>query len=411
MKRYRVWLGERVEADIRGARVDRDAGVIRGVKVLGWESKNGRRYLPEAVKAAAKLYEGKSVRTNHPRRAADQRDVLEVFGWLENVRVTDAGMYADLHILNPTTELAESVFLAAEKKPDLFGLSHNADGTTERRDGETVVSEITEVRSVDLVTDPATVGGLFEGRGRMKLKAFLESCRLPGKGKPAKRKILARLFEDEMLDPALDAPMDAPDVEAGPEDHEEALRAGFEASCHALVTKLLSGEMDEAEGMKKLKELISSHGKLSSKDAPVEETHDEDEDDLEESDEEEDEEGEEELEECEDDEEDMKESVKLRRKLKRLETREEVRELCESKGYSPSKAMLSALVAVPAADRDAIITEAKGHGSGAKKPRNQAVTEGRGGNGNGSVGNGQPISARDITSGEMFASLLRRGSN
>ena len=37
-------------------RVDRKSGVIRGVKLLGLESRNGRSYLPEALAdVAAKL--------------------------------------------------------------------------------------------------------------------------------------------------------------------------------------------------------------------------------------------------------------------------------------------------------------------------------------------------------------------
>src|SRR3954467_13319392 len=43
--------------------VDRDAGVIRGVKVLGWDSKNGRRYDPAGVDPA--LYEGADVNIDH----------------------------------------------------------------------------------------------------------------------------------------------------------------------------------------------------------------------------------------------------------------------------------------------------------------------------------------------------------
>ena len=57
--------------DSRGVRmgVDRLAGVIRGVKILGLESRNGRTYLPEALAAAAPLYEGAKVNVNHPKGA------------------------------------------------------------------------------------------------------------------------------------------------------------------------------------------------------------------------------------------------------------------------------------------------------------------------------------------------------
>src|SRR5690606_32058205 len=42
-------------------RVDRAAGVIRGVKILGTTSRNGRTYTDAALEQAAKLYEGLGV--------------------------------------------------------------------------------------------------------------------------------------------------------------------------------------------------------------------------------------------------------------------------------------------------------------------------------------------------------------
>ena len=55
--------------DSRGVQlgVDREAGVLRGVKILGLQSRNGRSYLPEALSAASKLYEGAKVNVNHPK--------------------------------------------------------------------------------------------------------------------------------------------------------------------------------------------------------------------------------------------------------------------------------------------------------------------------------------------------------
>src|SRR5690606_32759424 len=55
--------------DARGAalRVDRQRAVIQGVKILGLKSRNGRTYLPEALAAAAGLYEGVKVNVNHPK--------------------------------------------------------------------------------------------------------------------------------------------------------------------------------------------------------------------------------------------------------------------------------------------------------------------------------------------------------
>ena len=172
MKTRRIFVEQ---ASMTGAsRVDRAAGVIFGVRVLGRKSDNGREYLPEAIARALPLYEGASVRVNHPKRPDDQRDTEDVLGWLVNARQSpDGGAVADLHLLTEHS-LAARVMEAAERNPRLFGLSHNAQGDGEVRDGVFVVHEITEVRSVDLVADPATTRGLFESRGRsMKVKAFL----------------------------------------------------------------------------------------------------------------------------------------------------------------------------------------------------------------------------------------------
>ena len=49
-----------------GGKVDRDTATIQRVKVLGFESTNGRRYSRESVKAATHLYENAAVYCNHP---------------------------------------------------------------------------------------------------------------------------------------------------------------------------------------------------------------------------------------------------------------------------------------------------------------------------------------------------------
>lgn len=51
-------LQEFVDSGSQRLRVDRDAGVIRGVKLLGLNSRNGRRYREGALVEAIGLYEG-----------------------------------------------------------------------------------------------------------------------------------------------------------------------------------------------------------------------------------------------------------------------------------------------------------------------------------------------------------------
>ena len=153
-------------ADSRGLslRVDRAAGVLRGVKLIGLASRNGRRYRSEALAAAVTLYEGAKVNVNHPQRdplaPRDYRDRLGVVRQVE-FRPGD-GLFANLHY-NPKHPLAEQLAWDAEHNPGNVGFSHNVLARLSRDGATTVVEAITHVQSVDLVADPAATQGLFEG--------------------------------------------------------------------------------------------------------------------------------------------------------------------------------------------------------------------------------------------------------
>jgi hypothetical protein len=146
--------------------VDRQAGVIRGVKILGLRSRNGRTYLPEALSRAAGLYEQAKVNVNHPKgNPGTPRDYQDRIGTIRNVAARPGeGLFADLHF-NPKHALAEQLIWDAEHAPENVGFSHNVQART-RRDGQRLIVEaITSVQSVDLVADPATTRGLFESGG------------------------------------------------------------------------------------------------------------------------------------------------------------------------------------------------------------------------------------------------------
>jgi len=158
-------LQEFCAAHTPGVRVDRQAGVIRGVKILGLSSRNGRRYEPAALGAAVALYEGAKVNLNHPKGSAiGPRDYQDRLGVIRDVELRDGeGLFADFHF-NPKHALAEQLIWDAEHSPGNVGFSHNVTARTTRRDGQTVVEAITRVQSVDLVADPGTTQGLFEQR-------------------------------------------------------------------------------------------------------------------------------------------------------------------------------------------------------------------------------------------------------
>ena len=143
--------------------IDKDRGIIRGVRILGRISLNKREYTPEAVRKGRDLYEGRPVNLDHHEASGrdGQRSVASRFGWLQNVHEANDGLEGDLHYLR-AHPLAAQVIETAERNPRMFGLSHNADGRTSRRNGKIFVEEIIGVRSVDLVADPATTKSLFE---------------------------------------------------------------------------------------------------------------------------------------------------------------------------------------------------------------------------------------------------------
>src|SRR5262245_7882657 len=151
--------------DSRGVplRVDRTGGVIRGIKILGLHSRNGREYLPEALSRAVGLYEGAKVNVNHPKgHPLAPRDYQERMGVIRNVTCRPGeGLFADLHF-NPKHYLSEQLMWDAEHAPENVGFSHNVQARTRRQGEKALIEEILKVHSVDLVADPATTRGLFE---------------------------------------------------------------------------------------------------------------------------------------------------------------------------------------------------------------------------------------------------------
>jgi hypothetical protein len=172
-----------------GSRIDRKAGVIHGVKIVGLQSANsagvlgkefrgtpgGYSYAPEALKAAIPLYEGARVNLDHPDRVitpdgqkpVERPRVADRFGMLKNVTFKNgAGLYGDLHYLQSHPS-ANHVTEMAEKMPHTLCLSHNAEGDVKRIDGRVVVTKINKVHSVDLVAgEGGTNSSLFESRNK-----------------------------------------------------------------------------------------------------------------------------------------------------------------------------------------------------------------------------------------------------
>lgn len=155
--------------DSRGValRVDRAAGVLRGVKLIGLDSLNGRRYRPQALAAAIGLYEGAKVNVNHPQGGPlAPRDYRDRLGVIRQVEFRpEEGLFGNLHF-NPKHAVAEQLAWDADHNPRNVGFSHNVLARLTRDGAETLVEAITHVQSVDLVADPAATQGLFEQEER-----------------------------------------------------------------------------------------------------------------------------------------------------------------------------------------------------------------------------------------------------
>lgn len=153
--------------------VDRTESIVRNVKIIGFESANGRTYTADALKEAISMYEGVNVNIDHPEGdPGDQRSAWDRIGFLRNVRFVEGkGLYGDLHLL-PSHPFTERILEAAEKMPQIYGLSHNArgEGYEDKKSGKFIINKVAEVRHVDLVADPATTHSLAESAGQQKTK-------------------------------------------------------------------------------------------------------------------------------------------------------------------------------------------------------------------------------------------------
>jgi len=150
---------------------DLETGIVRGVKILGFESKNGRTYPAPVMRAGVACYEGAKVNFDHPTSGNphEPRQYKDRFGVIRDARFTEgAGIFGDLHF-NPKHGLAPQFAWDVKNNPNSLGFSHNATlrlGAANAK-GQTVVEQICSVKHVDLVADPATTSSLFESENSM----------------------------------------------------------------------------------------------------------------------------------------------------------------------------------------------------------------------------------------------------
>jgi len=237
--------------------IDREAGVIRGVKVLGLQSKNKRRYLKEAAEAAIPKYEGRKIYVDHINvKEGTERKTRERWGKLSNVTANTTGeLYGDLHYLK-THPMTEQILEAAERFND-FGLSHDAGGRTRKENGEDVIHEIAEVYSVDVVQEPATNRNLFESQ-QMKTKKVMQALREHIK-QPHAANLLARMTEmEDIYDESM--MMDTMDGATPGDEVNMAFRTA--------IMSIVDGDMDMKAKMEKIQMLLDVQQQIATKQEP-----------------------------------------------------------------------------------------------------------------------------------------------
>ena len=216
---------DRITESLSGSvKVDREAGVIRGVKLIGFESKNGRVYPPKVLKESVHLYEGAKVNVDHPRdgNATSERSYGDRLGVIRNVRFVEGkGNFGDFHF-NPKHPMADQVVWDAENNPESLGFSHNATlRLGQPKNGKQVIESIVAIRSMDLVADPATTTSLFE----------------------------SEYMDDEQTIP----------TETGSEDPKSAMKGAFRQMIMAAVD---DSSLDMKATMKKIAEIMKAQEKL-----------------------------------------------------------------------------------------------------------------------------------------------------
>jgi hypothetical protein len=154
---------------IRPERIDRAAGIIRGVKLLGPKSANppphNNEYPLEMRQRSTGILEGGRIYVNHPGRAdaGQTRPYEEAMGVARNVRESGDGLVGDWHF-PPKHPLAESVCWDAQNNPTGLAFSINATaGKIRFENGRKIIESLEALHSIDLVSRGATTRSLFEG--------------------------------------------------------------------------------------------------------------------------------------------------------------------------------------------------------------------------------------------------------
>lgn len=226
---------------------DASDGVLRGVKLLGENSRNNRRYGKEVREAAAPMYKGKKVYIDHQRDQGD-RSYDRWAGTVIEAYNREDGIYGDVK-LRQKSPYFDGILEAVKDFPTDVGFSHVADGECRMEGTTEVVESIKEVFSVDLVTDPATTGGFFESARTKTMSKTVKEILKSADKRNKWAKLLKEMEGEGMVpgDMAVEAPEEA--------DPAEEVKLALEKAAMAVLKKWFSGDIEEAAAISEIKKI------------------------------------------------------------------------------------------------------------------------------------------------------------
>jgi len=130
--------------------------VLPNVKVCGLKSLNKREYPIHVLEKSLSLYENCPIYLDHSK-SSENRRYTERIGQLTSATIKADGVYGTVR-LNPYHTLSESIWYDFANNTRKLGLSQ----VVEAEVVNNVVQHIIDVKSVDLVCNPATVMSLRE---------------------------------------------------------------------------------------------------------------------------------------------------------------------------------------------------------------------------------------------------------
>lgn len=219
-------------------KVDKDAGVIRGLRVINRKRRTGNRtYSNQALTDIAEKLDGKKAYANHSSRGGT-RTVQELLGVWTNARVhlQEGYVSGDLKVIPRERWLLET----AEKVPEALAMSIDARALLTKRDGKETVNRILVLESVDAVTEGGTTHGLFEsskgGDNDMTIESLTElKTECPS---------LIEEYKAELLE----------EFKAGNEQEAQVIRLTAELKSAKETTDKTAKRLDELETEKKAME-------------------------------------------------------------------------------------------------------------------------------------------------------------